>query len=265
MKIHDLPTLEMLGSRSCRVARQDFPEYAQWMLPGVLIQLILRTEYLTRRARNVLLEALDATLQILIDRRHDGGRLADRREKGKGGQPPRPVSGWSSDQLMRFVLLALVLRERIAQSPDDDINLANEGDKPEEQFFALIRQSLHNYDTDERFKARVVRALLELLHSAPELPREPNPKHCPVAGAIAFANDPEGAIDLPFDDLTEVRQMCVDFYNGRPEALNQLLDGIDDQLEALGGQKFPDQSADAGSGIIAWLLRGFQWRPAVSA
>jgi hypothetical protein len=82
------------------------------------------------------------------------------------GQPPRPVSGWSSDQLMRFILLALILRERTAQSPDGDINLAHEGDKTEDQFFALIRQSLHNYDTGERFKARVVRALLELLHNA---------------------------------------------------------------------------------------------------
>jgi hypothetical protein len=55
-KILDGPALQLFSVRDCRLACADFPEYAQWLFPGTLLQLIMRVGFLTRRARITLLE-----------------------------------------------------------------------------------------------------------------------------------------------------------------------------------------------------------------
>jgi hypothetical protein len=55
-QILDGPVLQLFSVHNCRLACEDFPEYAQWLFPGTLLQLVMRVELLTRRARITLLE-----------------------------------------------------------------------------------------------------------------------------------------------------------------------------------------------------------------
>jgi hypothetical protein len=216
-----------------------------------MLQMILRIEFVTRRTRDIRLEIVDAACQVFIEAAHDAGRLSDRREQD------RELFGLSSDQLRRIGSLVTVLSHRFAMSPDKPINLANEGDKPLEQFFSLVRVGLNNWDTVERTLAQIVWALLDTLNWQVVTAHTPNVKHSPVTGAISWPVDQHGSIDAVANPR-EVRQWTVDFLLGEPARLNAYLDNVQRQLAKQGGMSIPVQSEHAAKAIIGRLLRGLQ-------
>jgi hypothetical protein len=99
LKIQDKPALELFTSASLKQARNRFPDYARFLLPGTMLQAAFRIELMTRATRFTVLEIADAVEQWLIEYQHDSGRLGDRFEGRRHGG--RPQSPQSNDQEMR--------------------------------------------------------------------------------------------------------------------------------------------------------------------
>jgi hypothetical protein len=61
-----------------QVRSRELPVVRAGVFPDTLLQLAMRVEFLSRRARTTLLEMVLAALQPLFVDRHDRGRPADR-------------------------------------------------------------------------------------------------------------------------------------------------------------------------------------------
>jgi hypothetical protein len=70
-KILDGSAMQSFSVRNCRLAFADFPECAQYLFPGTLLQLVMRVEFLTRKERILLLEMAHTALLRLIADRHE--------------------------------------------------------------------------------------------------------------------------------------------------------------------------------------------------
>jgi hypothetical protein len=148
---------------------------------------------------------------------------------------------FANDQLERIGSLVSVLRKRRARSPTEPVSLANEGDKPFEQFSDLVRCRLYNWDTDLRVLLRIVWIVFDRVHRPAFAAPRADIRHSPAAGAIARPEPQPGSTDAPVHP-TEVRQWTVDFLQGNQANLNAYLNGVDGQLVGgRGGQTYPLQ------------------------
>jgi hypothetical protein len=184
-KMQDYPACLMFSMANFMLAQNHFREYAQWLLPGTLLQIVMRVEFVSRATKFTLLEMLHIVLQRLLASRHDGGQLADRLETRR-----RAMFGWSNDQLVREGSLLMILYERLKESVDCDVDVSREGTKRLEQEFSRLRRPLNNNDADSRFLGRITRVLLHDLETPVAEPRETDPqRHAPVGGGIIRARD----------------------------------------------------------------------------
>jgi hypothetical protein len=191
-KILDGPALQLFSVNNCRLALAHFPEYAQWLFPCTLLQVVMRVEFITRRTRVTLLEMAHAALQRLIADRHDGGRLADRLERDR-----RCLSPLSNDQLVRLGSILVTMAERLAESVDCDVDASLEGTKRLEQEFSRVQRTLNNNDTNDRITGKITRLLNQDLGWPAAEPKVTDPAgHSPVGGAVLRAVDVPDAIDL---------------------------------------------------------------------
>jgi hypothetical protein len=73
LKIQDKPALVLFSSDSLKQAREHFRDYARFLLPGVMLQIAMRLELMTRETRLTVLEIADAAIQWVIESQHDEG------------------------------------------------------------------------------------------------------------------------------------------------------------------------------------------------
>jgi hypothetical protein len=212
-KILDGHTLQLFGDRNGKLACADFPQYAQWLFPDTLLQLVMKVEFFTRRARVTLLEKAQAALQRLIADRHDHGRLADRLGKSR-----RCLAALSNDQLVRLGSILVTMAERLAESVDCNVDASLEGTRRLEQEFSRVRRTLNNNDTNDGFLGKITRFLNQDLDSPVAEPKVTDPaRHSPVGGEVLRPVDRPDAIDLDMSPL-EAQKIADNFMTVRPES-----------------------------------------------
>jgi hypothetical protein len=57
-KMQDYPACLMFSTANFMLAQNHFREYAQWLLPGTLLQIVMRVEFVSRATKFTLLEML---------------------------------------------------------------------------------------------------------------------------------------------------------------------------------------------------------------
>ena len=184
-KFQDAPALLLFGALNCALARTYFPDYGRFLLPGTLLQLVMRCEFISRATKRTMLEMSNATVQRAIADRHDGGRLADRIEPSG-----RALARASKDQLVREETIEIAMAEYLAEFDDvendvGDLDASRVGTKLLEQEFSRIRRTLNNNDANALVQGKVARNVAHDLRAPAKELKEKDPRrHSPVGGGI---------------------------------------------------------------------------------